>query len=126
MIYLELEDLEKAQWHAQESLRCAIEEKERRIEGVARFLLGKVLGRTDPSKSDEAEQSIMRGIELLAELKAKPYYYQGYLALGEFYIDTGQTDKALESLRKAEAEFEDMGMDYWLRRTREALASIQQ
>ncbi len=30
-----------------------------------------------------------------------------------------------KSLWKAEAEFKDMGMDYWLRKTQEALARLE-
>ncbi len=42
--------------------------------------------------------------------------------MGELYTDSGQKEKALENLTKAEAEFKDMGMDYWLGKTREVLA----
>lgn len=47
------------------------------------------------------------------------------LHLGESYTDTGQKEKALENLKKAEAEFRDMGMDYYLRRTQEVLERVQ-
>ncbi len=50
---------------------------------------------------------------------------RGRLFLGELYADTGQTEKALETLKKAEAEFKDMGMDYWLRKTQEVLARVE-
>jgi hypothetical protein len=41
--------------------------------------------------------------------------------LGEFYLDTSQKEKAKENLKKAEALFQEMGMDYWLDRTRKLL-----
>jgi hypothetical protein len=44
--------------------------------------------------------------------------------LGEVYADTGQQDKALENLKKAEGAFQTMGMDYWLARTQEALGRL--
>ena len=52
------------------------------------------------------------------------YGSQGYLFLGELYADTGERDKALENLNKAEAMFQEMGMDYWLRKTQEVLGRL--
>ena len=49
----------------------------------------------------------------------------GYLRLGVLYADTGQKEKALKTLKKAEAEFQDMGMDYYLQKTQEALERIR-
>ncbi len=42
--------------------------------------------------------------------------------MGELYVDTGQREKGLKNLKKAEATFKEMGMDYWLARTREVLS----
>ena len=33
-------------------------------------------------------------------------------------------EEALEHLKKAEAMFQDMGMDYWLGKTRKVLATL--
>ena len=66
----------------------------------------------------------MQGITILEELKLKPWSYRGFLYLGELYADTGQREKALENLKKAEAAFQAMGMDYWLRRTEEVLERV--
>jgi hypothetical protein len=41
--------------------------------------------------------------------------------LGEFYADTGRKKEAQENLKKAEWMFQEMGMDYWLAKTQEAL-----
>jgi hypothetical protein len=51
----------------------------------------------------------------------KPHSAQGYLFLGELYLDTGQREKALENLKKAGAMFKEMGMDCWLAKTPEVL-----
>jgi tetratricopeptide (TPR) repeat protein len=99
---------------------------ERAQEGRSTIALGRVLGKAEPRQSAEAEDSILQGIRMLEELKLRPWLAEGYLFLGELYADTGQNEKALEALKKAEAEFKDMGMDYWLRRTKEVLARIQQ
>ena len=61
----------------------------------------------------------------LDELKLRPFAWQDHLYLGELYADNGQKDKALETLKKAEDEFKDMGMDYWLRKTQEVLARVE-
>jgi len=60
----------------------------------------------------------------LARFKLRPGIANGYLYLGEFYSDTGQNEKAIESLTRAEAEFREMGMGYWLNRTQEILGRI--
>ena len=62
---------------------------------------------------------------ILDELKLKPWTTQGYLHLGELYADRGQSEKALETLKKAEDAFQEMGMDCWLRRTQEVLERVQ-
>jgi hypothetical protein len=67
-------------------------------------------------------QHIYEGIKILDELRLKPFSAQGYLFLGELHADSGQNDKALENLKKAEGMFQEMGMDYWLAKTEEALA----
>jgi hypothetical protein len=77
----------------------------------------------EKSQVAQAEADILRGIRVLDELKLKPVCMIGYLHLGELYADTGQKDKALETLKKAESK--DMGMDYWLRKAQEVLARVE-
>jgi len=45
--------------------------------------------------------------------------------LGELYEGTGQNEKALENLKKAEGMFQEMGMDYWLGKTHEVLGRLK-
>ena len=49
----------------------------------------------------------------------------GYLFLVELYTDAGQREKALENLKKAKGMFQEMGMDYWLAKTREVLGKLK-
>jgi class 3 adenylate cyclase/tetratricopeptide (TPR) repeat protein len=93
--------------------------------GMSGMWRGRVLAKSDASRADEAVSEIRQGIYKLDELRLRPYSSIGYFYLGELYADTDQKAKALEVLGKAKAEFKDMGMDYWLRRTEEILASIQ-
>jgi tetratricopeptide (TPR) repeat protein len=70
------------------------------------------------------EEYILEGIKILDELRLRPFSAQRYLFLGELYADRGQREKAQESLKKAEAMFQDMGMDYWLAKTQEVFARL--
>jgi hypothetical protein len=55
------------------------------------------------------------------ELKLKALYAPGYYYLGELYVDTGQKERALETLKKAKKMFQEMQMEYWLTKTNEVL-----
>jgi tetratricopeptide (TPR) repeat protein len=114
-------DLENAQLWAEKALKISQKNHERWAEGFAGTLLGRILGKGGKSQIDIAEKSIMQGIRILEELKAKPAYAQGYFFLGELYADTGQRDTALENLKRAEKMFQEMGMDHWLDKTQEVL-----
>jgi hypothetical protein len=87
--------------------------------------LGRVIGKADPSQSARAEGLILEGISILGELGLKPYQAEGYLRLGELYADSGEREKALTTLRKAEAISREMGMDYFLVRADEALERLR-
>jgi tetratricopeptide (TPR) repeat protein len=112
---------EKAMASTNEALILAQENNERFYEGSSMIWLGRILGKTDPNQFDKAEESILKGINILEELRLKPWSSVGYLYLGEFYSDIGQKEKALENLKKAERMFQEMGMDYWLAKTQEVL-----
>ena len=78
----------------------------------------------DPSNQHDAEGSVVKGIEISETLKLRPIYSVGYLNLGELCADSGQREKALENLKKAERMFKEMGMDYWLAKTREVMERL--
>ena len=82
------------------------------------------MGKTDPSQSDTAAKYIRKGIEILNELKIKPWCAEGYLYLGELYAGTGNREDALNNLTKAASMFQEIGMDYYLSRTQEILSSL--
>jgi tetratricopeptide (TPR) repeat protein len=124
-VLLDAGTLEEARSFAEEALKVAQNNNETTHEASARVLLGAILGRSEPSKSGEAEEHILQGIKTLHEQKAKWFSSQGYLYLGELYADMGQKEKTLETLKKAEGMFQEMGMDYWLRRTQEVLERVE-
>jgi len=125
-VHLDLGDLENARACAEEAVRLSNSNNEKAHEGISRALRGRILGKADIShSSDEPEKCILEGIRMLEEAKAKPYSAQGYLYLGELYADTGQREKALETLKRAEGMFQEMGMDYWLHRTQKVLERVE-
>ena len=85
---------------------------------------GRILGRSDPSRRDKAEEDILRGIKILEKLKSKPFSALGLLFLGECYLDSGEKEKAVVTLKKAESMFQEMGMDYWLGKAQEELKRL--
>ena len=97
---------------------------EKHAEGYSRIWLGRIIAKSDPSQHNRAEKSILKGIDISKSLKTRPTYAEGYLALGELYTDSGQTEKALENLKKAESMFEKMGMDFHLEKTKEVIKRL--
>ena len=123
-IHLDLNDLDNARVSMEESLRLSRKNGEKGWEGLSWIGLGRVLENNKRPLKDEVEASFLKGLEILDVQKLKPFYAQGRLFLGEFYLDTGEKAKAMENLKEAEAMFQEMGMDYWLNRTRGLLGGI--
>jgi tetratricopeptide (TPR) repeat protein len=111
-VHLDLADMAKAQRYAEEALELSIKANSLSGEGFSRICLGRIFGISKSSKTDIAESYILQGIEILEELKLRPNISNGYLFLGELYADSGEHNKALKWLKEAEAEFQDMGMNY--------------
>ncbi len=123
-IYLDLGDPKNSRSFIEEALKLSQKNSEKHLEGASWTWLGRILGKTDPSQSDKAEECIVKGIKILDEMNVKPWCSEGYLCLGELYVDTGKREKALENLKKAEGMFQEMGMDYWLARTQEVIRRL--
>jgi tetratricopeptide (TPR) repeat protein len=124
MVYMELNELKKAQEYAEEALRLAQMNNELYYVGISMIVLGRIQAQINISQSDRAEDSIVKGIKILDELKVKIYRAVGNLWLGELYGNTNHREKALESLKVAEGVFLETGMDYWLAKTRAVLKNL--
>ena len=85
---------------------------------------GRVLGKAKPSQVSRAKESIIHGMKLCEELKLRPFYAEGHFLLGELYADNGHSAIALENLQRAMEMFQEMGMDYWLGKTRDVLERL--
>ena len=121
LAHFDLGDQKGALCFIEEALELSQKNNEKMMEGLSWIWLGRISGRADSLKKDEAEEYILKGIKILDKLKLKGLYSQGYLFLGELYVNSGQREKALENLEKVEEMFQEMGMDYWLARTQEVL-----
>ena len=124
IVHLELNDLTKALFHAEEAINYAKKNKERHWEALSLLQLGMVGWKSQKIKIDEAEQHIRQGIRIVNELGMKPFEMVGYLYLGELFTYVNEREKALEILKRTEKAFQEMGMDYWLSRTRKVLAKM--
>lgn len=117
-------DLNEAERYFEESLSMSQQNNEKMNEGTSLYMLGATLGKMDSPNFEIAEKKILEGISVLEELKLKPVYSWGYYQLGELYSETGRKDDAREYLTKAKTNFSEMGMDFWLKRTREVLERL--
>ena len=124
VVHLDLGDFESAQSFAEKALDLAQKNHEKLNEGISWIGLGRIFGKKESAEPDRAEECILKGIKIIEELKIKPSYPIGHLFLGELYADTGKEDKALENLKKAEGMFQEMGMDYYLAKTKEVLEKL--
>lgn len=98
---------------------------EKHWEGLSKMLRGKILGVSELLQAAKAESLILEGIEILNGFGMQPYCAQGYLYLGELYLQTGRVQLAEKNLTRAERMFRKMGMNYWPRKAEEALKRLQ-
>ena len=87
---------------------------------MSKIWIGRIIGSKEKAKYREGEQFILEGYEILKELGVRPAMAQGHLYLGELYMNSGEEFKAVEHLGKANSMFEEMEMDYWTAKCREA------
>ncbi|GAG21231.1 unnamed protein product [marine sediment metagenome] len=124
-VALDSGELKNARSFIEEALSLAQNNNEKMLEGQSWVLLGSILGKADLSQGGKAEEYILQGIKIFDELELKAWSPTAYLFLGELYTDMGQREKALETLKKAEAAFKQMGIDYWPARTQEVLDRLE-
>jgi len=124
MVHFDSGDLKNAKNCVREALRLSQNHNAKDTEGISKIWLGRILVKAETSQAGKWEEHILQGIKICNELKIKPFSAQGYLFLGELHADTGQREKALANLKKAEGMFQEMGMDYWLAQTQEVLGRL--
>jgi len=124
-VHLDLGNLNEARVHAEQALNLGQTNYEKYCEGISWLQLGRTAGKREKFHIEKAEEYILQGMKILDELETKPAYAQGCLSLGGLYAEAGQKEKALENLKKAEAMFQEMKMEFWLARTKKLLEMLQ-
>lgn len=79
------------------------------------------MGKINDLKKEDAEESILKGIRILDELRLKPHLLTGYFVLGELYANAGRREEARENLNKALSMCQEMGIEYWPDKIQEVL-----
>ncbi|MBW2467832.1 MAG: AAA family ATPase [Deltaproteobacteria bacterium] len=120
----DLDDLKSAHAYIEEALKISQKNAEKHLEGASWIWLGRIIGETDPAKDEKAKQFMQKGIKILRELKIRPWYSEGYLYLGQLNANSGNREDAVNNLRKAKANYQEMGMDYHLSKTQEILSKL--
>jgi tetratricopeptide (TPR) repeat protein len=123
LIHYDSGDLQKALKEIEEALRFSRKNKEKHLEGYSKIWSGKISGKLK-TLDRNGEEQILQGVKICNRLKIMPWTAQGYLHLGELYLNQGKKEKALENLKRAEGMFREMDMDYWLSKTQEVLAVL--
>jgi tetratricopeptide (TPR) repeat protein len=125
MVRFDQGDLEDALRCSEKALELSLKNNERRYEGLSRIWIGKCLGSKEKAQYGEGERLILEGYDILKKLCVRPAMAQGHFHLGELYRNSGEDLKAVEELGKAKAMFEEMEMDYWTAKARQALEGLQ-
>jgi len=122
--YLDLDDPEKARSYFEQAIAESQKNNEKHCEALSYVHFGRRLARSSLLEYAEAEDYINKGMKLFKQMKLKPYFAQGFLALGELFSRTGRKEEAREHLQKAESYFQQVGMKYWLNKTEEVLQRL--
>ena len=96
----------------------------RLFEGWTWSVLGRAIGKKEHAEFDKSLEYIRKGIEILDEKKCRSILSYSYFFLGDIYNDMGRKDEALQYLKKAEAMFQEMGMNYYINKTQEVLERL--
>ena len=125
MIHFDLKHFNEANALAEQALKQAQTNREKWVEGFAWILLGRTNGKMEGAQLQKAEEYIFTEMKVLEELKIKTLHSVGVFFLGELYAHTGRKEESLKNLTLAEGLFQEMGINYWLIRTKEALESLK-
>ena len=124
-VHLGLGNLNEARFHAEQAVNLGQKNQEKYCEGASWLQLGRTIGKVKGSQIGKAEGCILQGLKILNDLETKPQCAVGCFNLAELYAEAGQKEKALENLKKAEAMFQEMGMEFWLARTKKLLEILR-
>jgi len=122
--YLRSARIADAERCGQQALLLAREQGERGNEAHALRLLAELgAGDAPSSSSDKGETSFLQALKRAEELDLRPLAAQCHLGLGKRYQSASRHDDAARHLHLAAAQFEELGMQYWLEQARAQLAA---
>jgi hypothetical protein len=124
MVHFDSGNTKEAQRCLVKAAKLSQEHSERHWQASSLIWLGRALQDGGTPQNAKGEKYILHGIKVCDNQKMKPISAQGYLFLGELYAHTDQREKALENLGKAQGMFQEMGMDYWLAKTKVVLGRL--
>jgi class 3 adenylate cyclase/tetratricopeptide (TPR) repeat protein len=117
-------NLNEAKIYAEQALDLGQTNHEKYCEGLGWIQLGRIIGKLEAARIDEAEEFIQNGLKILEALETTPAYATGCFSLCELYLNSGKIEKGLEVLRRCEEMFSRMGMDHWVAQARNVISRI--
>jgi tetratricopeptide (TPR) repeat protein len=117
--------LEEAHALAERALALAHEHQERGHEAYALRLLGDMMARHDPLKTERAEAYLCQALALADELGMRPLQAHCHLGLGTLYAKIGYREQAPAELSIAIELYKAMDMTFWLPQAEAALAQVE-
>ena len=126
LVYYESKELSRSRYFFESSLKLSEKYGEKWIEGSSKVFLGNIFNKLNKKlySFEEAEALTREGIKILEDRKILPWSSVGYYVLGQLYSYNGRPERAVEYLNKAENLFNEMRMEYWLKRTQKALKEL--
>jgi tetratricopeptide (TPR) repeat protein len=125
MVRFDLGNFNKAHALAKQAVKLAQTNKEKWVEAFAWLQLGRAIGRVKGAQVQKAEECIFTGMKISDQLKIKPFLSEGLLYLGELYANAGRKEESLKNLKQAEGLFQEMGINYWLSRTKKIFETLK-
>jgi len=105
----------------EKAIELSHKNSEKVFEGIATLLLGRILGKLDPSQPNRAEEVILNGRSLVEKARFKPFVAQSHFYIGELYANTNRKKEAHKNLNKAMAMCQEMEIGYWPDKIQEVL-----
>jgi tetratricopeptide (TPR) repeat protein len=117
--------LEEAHDFAEHALALARQHQERGNQAYALHLLGDIMARHDPLKTERAEEYFRQALALAEELGMRPLVAHCHRGLGTLYAVTGQREQARTALSTAIELYRGMDMTFWLPQAEATLAQVE-
>jgi tetratricopeptide (TPR) repeat protein len=124
-VYLEAGRPLDARASAERALQLSREREEPGHEARALRVLGDADAALEPPDSKQAEASYRQALVLAETLGMRPLIAHCHLGLGTLYRRTGDRAKVEEHLTSATAMYREMGMTFWLDKTKATLNQSQ-